>query len=217
VAPRLFRSQLDYLTRKGWQEISLADAAQRAVSDLEPEADEFAITFDDGYLSVYEHACPMLAGRNMTATIFVVADQIGGVNEWDRSAGDTKEPMMSGEQIRELAANGFEIGAHTLTHPRLTELDDERVAREISDSKHRLEDLIGSEVSSFSYPYGDCDERVIEAAVRAGYQRAVGTKLGVVARAGIFEIPRVNVRWNSFGGHLMRKIGRARHASGTDR
>ncbi len=214
VTPRLFRSQLDYLTRRGWEAISLTEAAQRLSDVNGPGADEFAVTFDDGYLSVYEHAIPALEERNVNATIFVVADQIDGINEWDRCAGDTKEPMMGADQIREVASMGFEIGAHTLTHPRLTGLDDERLVREIVDSKHRLEDLIGSQVSSFSYPYGDCDERVIAATVQAGFTRAVGTKLGVVSDVSIFEIPRINVRWNSFGWQLMRKIGRARRASG---
>lgn len=214
VAPGLLRSQLDYLTRRRWKAVSLVEAAQAPGAAEEPSANQFAVTFDDGYLSVYEHAIPALSEREMTATIFVVADQIDGINEWDRCAGDTKEPMMSADQIKEVASMGFEIGAHTLTHPRLTGLDDERLVREIVDSKHRLEDLIGSEVSSFSYPYGDCDERVIAATVQAGFARAVGTKLGVVREASIFEIPRVNVRWNSFGWQLMRKIGRARRASG---
>lgn len=214
MAPGLFRSQLDYLTRRVWRAVSLADAAQRLSVAHSPSENEFAITFDDGYLSVYEHAIPALEARKMTATIFVVADQIDGINEWDRCAGDTREPMMSADQIVDLASRGFEIGAHTLTHPHLTELDDERLVREIVDSKHRLEDLVGSEVSSFSYPYGDCDERVIAATVQAGFTRAVGTKLGILRDASIYEIPRVNVRWNSVGWQLMRKIGRARRASG---
>jgi len=109
---------------------------------------------------------------------------------------------------------GFEIGAHTVSHPRLTLLSDDQLEHEIVDSKHALEDIIGREVVSFSYPYGDRDERVIEAVKAAGYKYAVSTRLGAANLDGVFEIPRVNVRWNALGPLLMRKIRRARMASG---
>lgn len=210
VAPTLFRSQMDYLSSKGWAATNLDSVISEELSDI----DRFAITFDDGYLSVYEHAYPAMVERQMKATIYVVVDSIGGFNEWDRKAGDQSEQMMSAAQIKELSDAGFEIGSHTLTHPHLTELNNSDLDRELVESKSRLEDLIGREVKSFSYPYGNCDDRVIAAAIEAGYSNAVATRLGIVWKAGSFEIPRVNVRWNAFGPLLMKKIGRARRASG---
>ena len=121
---------------------------------------------------------------------------------------------MSVEQIREMAKSGFEIGSHTLTHPHLPDISVEQLTREIVDSKNRLEDILGGEVVSFSYPYGDYDDRVLAASIEAGYDYAVTTKLGIVGGNSIFEIPRVNVRWNAIGPLLMRKINRARRASG---
>lgn len=210
VAPNLFRSQLDYLSSKGWAAANLESVISNDLSDI----DRFAITFDDGYLSVYEHAYPALVEHQIKATIYVVVDSIGGLNEWDRKAGDQSEPMMSAEQIKELSNAGFEIGSHTLTHPHLTELNDSELKHELVESKNRLEDLIGKPVKSFSYPYGDCDDRVIASAIEAGYSNAVTTKLGIVWKSSAFEIPRVNVRWNAFGPMLMRKIGRAKRACG---
>jgi len=214
VSPRVLRWGLDGLRNRGWQCVSLGRCVELGRGEAD-EGDNFAITFDDGYLSVYERACPVLAERNMTATIYVVVDLLGGINEWDKRAGDTEEPVMSARQARELADAGFEIGSHTLTHPHLPGLDDDRLHAEIADSKHKLEDLIGREVTSFSYPYGNFDARVLAATAAAGYKNAVSTKLGaVVPGAGLFEIPRVNVRWNGFGWQLRRKIGRAARASG---
>ena len=210
VAPVLFNSQLNYLFVCGWQCESLSDI----LVDNKPQQDRFCVTFDDGYLSVYEHAYPALAARNMTATVYVVADSVGGINAWDRKAGDYEEPMMSAAQVREMSEAGFEIGSHTLTHPHLTDLDDNQLKQEIIDSKHKLEDIVGKEVVSFSYPYGDCDSRVISAVMDAGYKNAVSTKLGLVYNSSEFEVPRVNVRWNAVTPLLMRKIRRARQASG---
>ena len=215
VAPRLFSSELDYLSGRGWRGASLAELVDEPRSHVPGPQDQFCVTFDDGYLSVYQHACPALTQRNLTAAIYVVAGAVGGINEWDRAAGDQEEPMMSAGQIKELAAAGFEIGSHTMTHRRLTEAPDDKLREELIDSKHVLEDIIGKEVAAFSYPYGDYDSRVLEAVVAAGYKSAVTTKLGVlVPTTGIFEIPRVNVRWNAVGPLLMRKIKRARNASG---
>ena len=209
VCPGLFRSGLDYLTSKSWRAATLEDIVGNRC-----DGNQFAITFDDGYQSVYEHAYPAMVERHMTGTVYVVSGAIGGINEWDSRAGDTREPMMSTAQVREMSDAGFEIGAHTVSHPRLTLISDDQLEREIVDSKHALEDIIGREVVSFAYPYGDRDERVIEAVKAAGYKYAVSTRLGVANLDGVFEIPRVNVRWNALGWLLMRKIWRARRASG---
>lgn len=209
LTPGLFRSGLDYLTANGWRAAALEGIAAR-----ECEGDTFAITFDDGYLSVYEHAFPAMVERGMTGTVYVVSGAIGGINEWDRRAGDMREPMMSVDHVREMSDAGFEIGSHTVNHPHLTLIPDDQLEREIVDSKRALEDIIGKQVVSFAYPYGECDERVIEAVISAGYEYAVATKLGVAAAGGRFEIPRVNVRWNALGPLLMRKIRRAKRASG---
>ena len=213
VSPRVFGWGIDGLSSNGWQCAPLGECVEVGRS-AEARGNQFAITFDDGYLTVYERACPMLKERNMTGTIYVVVDALGGINEWDRRAGDQEEKMMSAAQARELADMGFEIGSHTLTHPHLSRLDDEQLICEISDSKHKLEDLIGREVVSFSYPYGDYDCRVLNAAMAAGYSNAMSTRLGtVVEGTSLFEIPRVNVRWNGFGWQLGRKIRRAIRAS----
>lgn len=213
VSPRVLAWGIDGLSRGGWRCISLDECIETGRGGGGQE-DNFAISFDDGYLSVYERACPMLKQRGMTATVYVVVDSLGGINEWDRRAGDQEEKMMSAAQARELADNGFEIGSHTLTHPHLPMLDDEQLTREIGDSKHKLEDLIGREVTSFSYPYGDYDGRVLNAAMAAGYENALSTRLGtIVEGTSLFEVPRVNVRWNGFGWQLGRKIQRAIRAT----
>ena len=148
VAPPLFRSQLGCLAAEGWEGISL----ERAITGPSDGRNTFALTFDDAYLSVYEHAFPVLVERGLTATLYVVVDSVGTVNQWDCQRGDCVERIMTLGQIREMADRGFEIGSHTLSHPHLTGLDDDRLRRELVDSKHRLEDLLGREVSSLSYP-----------------------------------------------------------------
>lgn len=211
VTPGLFKHQLDFLTRRGCENISL----QKITLNSETQENKFAITFDDGYLSVFEEACPILSSRNMTATIFTVTDVIGGINEWDHRRGDRSEPMMTAKQIVEISNAGFEIGSHTLSHPHLSELPEARLLHEVKDSKNKLEDIIQKPVVSFSYPYGDYNKRVIEIVKESGYKYATATRLGIIKQdVNEFEIPRINVRWNAIPLMLSRKIRRAQRASG---
>ena len=77
------------------------------------------------------------------------------------------------DQAREMDANGVEIGSHTLTHPILTNIGDERLVGELRDSKSRLEEVLGRRVDLFCYPNGDNDERVRREVAQAEYLAAV--------------------------------------------
>jgi peptidoglycan/xylan/chitin deacetylase (PgdA/CDA1 family) len=83
------------------------------------------------------------------------------------------------DQAREMDSSGVEIASHTLTHPILTLLDNERLRRELQDSRSRLEAMLGHEVRSFCYPNGNYDERVLREAERARYTCAVATVHGL--------------------------------------
>src|SRR5262249_26057966 len=86
------------------------------------------------------------------------------------------------DQAREMDANGVEIGSHTLTHPILTNVGDERLRREVRDSKSRLEEILGRQVDQLCYPNGDNDERVQCEVARAGYRAAVTVVNGLIQR-----------------------------------
>lgn len=136
------------------------------------------LTFDDGYEDFYWEVFPVLQRICWKATVFLVADRIGQFNEWDENISG-KRRLLSLEQIREMHRHGVQLGSHSLTHPFLTRLSDGDLRREVMDSKARLEDLIGSEVSCFAYPYGDVDLRVRGAVAEAGYKLAMTTQEGL--------------------------------------
>ncbi|HZF39326.1 MAG TPA: polysaccharide deacetylase family protein [Blastocatellia bacterium] len=76
-------------------------------------------------------------------------------------------------EAREMQANGIEIGSHTLTHPILTRVGDERLRLELQESRSRLEEVLRRRIEQFCYPNGDYDERVRSEVARAGYSVAV--------------------------------------------
>jgi peptidoglycan/xylan/chitin deacetylase (PgdA/CDA1 family) len=82
------------------------------------------------------------------------------------------------EQAREMDSSGLEVASHTLSHPILTNVTDEQLARELCESKERLQEILGHQVDSFCYPNGGHDGRVRRAVERAGYRSAVTTRPG---------------------------------------
>jgi peptidoglycan/xylan/chitin deacetylase (PgdA/CDA1 family) len=184
-----FRWQLDALARRGYRGVALRDLLDT------PSAPErcAVLTFDDGYRGVFQHALPALLSRAFSATVFVVADKVGGANDWD--AETPGEPLLSADEIRALHTAGVEVGSHGATHCPLTRLSDADLVREVAGSKATLERLTGVPVTSFCYPYGDFDDRVVGAVRAAGYRTAA------VIRGGIspdlsdpFRLKRVSVR-----------------------
>ncbi len=77
------------------------------------------------------------------------------------------------DEAREMQANGIEIGSHTLTHPILTRIGDERLKLELRESRSRLEEVFGRRIEHFCYPNGDHDDRVRHEVSQAGYRFAV--------------------------------------------
>src|SRR4029453_3086731 len=95
-----------------------------------------------------------------------------GIDSWLDGPYEGELRPMSWEQLGMLADAGWEIGSHTCSHPRLTSLSDEKLERELIDSRSTVTERLGRPCGTLAYPDGDHDERVVEAAPPAGSGRA---------------------------------------------
>jgi hypothetical protein len=110
--------------------------------------------------------------------------------------GSYPDQMMSDEQVRQLHRNGIEIGAHTVTHPILTETSASQVRVELAENKRYLETLVGEAVTSFAYPNGnpsrDYRREHVELVREAGFELAVTTAWGAATRStDPLQLPRI--------------------------
>jgi peptidoglycan/xylan/chitin deacetylase (PgdA/CDA1 family) len=174
VGRRRFRQQMEALDASGLPCLTMGET----LDAVRAGRAGYCVTFDDGFCNVFDHALPVLSARGLRSIQFIVAGLIGRDDAWDRAIGEPAQPLMDDAQIRDWLAAGQEIGAHTLTHPRLTQIPPERARAEIFDSKKRLEDRFGGPIKYFCYPYGDCDERVRDMVAEAGYEGATSTACG---------------------------------------
>jgi len=183
VRPGAFESQVRRLRAAGYRAVSLGDLRSHLRRKTTLPARSVVLTFDDGYLDNIEHAAPVLEAAGWSATVFVVTERLGGVNEWDLHAGDPPRRLMTWEDARRLDGTVFRFEPHTRTHPFLDRVDRTRAQDEILGSKKRLEDELGREAEAFSYPHGAYDDEA-EAVVRdAGFLAAV-TDVWGLNRAG---------------------------------
>jgi peptidoglycan/xylan/chitin deacetylase (PgdA/CDA1 family) len=170
-----FIRQLDLLQADGFT----AGSLDEAIAATGNPGRKFVITFDDGYCNVFENALPVLERYRFRAVQFIVANLIGGRNEWMLRKSDIPEPLMDRHQIQEWLACGHEIGSHSLNHPQLAKIPLTQARKEIVASKKRLEDLFSIPIRHFCYPSGSWNEAVRDLVAEAGYDTACTTAFGV--------------------------------------
>jgi peptidoglycan/xylan/chitin deacetylase (PgdA/CDA1 family) len=141
-----------------------------------------------------------------SATVFPIAGRLGGDNEWDPDG--PRKPLMTAEQVRQVAGQGMEIGSHGLRHVSLVSVSAAELARELGESRAALQEISGQEVAGFCYPYGHIDDRVIEAVRTAGY--GYGCAIWQSAITGPLALPRTFVGDNDSAARLLAKSARHR-------
>jgi peptidoglycan/xylan/chitin deacetylase (PgdA/CDA1 family) len=213
VRPQDLAEQLSALVRRGFRGATLTEALTAPRHTL-----TLVVTFDDAHRSVFELGRPILARMGLPGTIFVPTSYPGSgrLLDWDgyaRWLGTEHEhelACMDWDQLRELARDGWEIGSHSRSHPRLTQLHDDELESELRGSREDCEAAMGRRCVSVAYPYSDVDARVAAAAHGAGY--AIGATM---PRHAVLPLPllwpRVGVYHGENAAVVRRRAWRRAH------
>jgi len=218
VSSEKFRRHLAYLKKNGYTPITFRDIYQHWDMGADLPEKPVLITFDDGYKNNFETAYPILKEFGTRATIFTVVQTVGGDNEWHNSNSETRVPMVSWEELKILKNEGWEIGSHTMTHPRLLALDVNEAGVELEMSRRVIEEHLASAPPTFAYPYGNGEDSPImrDAVKKAGYRIAVGIHSSVWPLdrwvQSPYNLPRLFIRGdeNNLDFHLQLTRGRSR-------
>jgi peptidoglycan/xylan/chitin deacetylase (PgdA/CDA1 family) len=150
------RAVLADFTRRGYRPGTLPDAVAGLDGGSLPRGRRLVLTFDDGTHDFLDYALPVLQEFDFTATLFIVAGLVGRIRTWHMPGNSESLPpvrLLNAGQLRDLAATGFTVGSHTLTHPVLPTLAADQAMREIAGSRATLQSMLGRPVEWFAYPY----------------------------------------------------------------
>jgi peptidoglycan/xylan/chitin deacetylase (PgdA/CDA1 family) len=191
MPPATFRRHMDFLAKAGIPVVPL----DRAL--IQPGS--VAITFDDGFANLIDHAVPVLAEHNFPATIFLVTEYCGRQNNWPGQSYDKASvlPLMSWGQAAALTP-AITLGAHTVSHPDLTRIRPQECERELRECQHQIEQRLGRPARWLAYPYGSSSIEVQQIASHY-FDLAVGTTLRFLpaqpnpsARPNPMDLPRID-------------------------
>jgi peptidoglycan/xylan/chitin deacetylase (PgdA/CDA1 family) len=186
IRPEIFRSHIQSLADSGVSFVPLGSVQNSPGS--------VAITFDDGFRNLAEHAFPLLDRLHIPATVFVVSRYAGSRNEWPSqpASGVPRLPLLDWRELGNMPF-GVIAGAHTATHPHLTSLSASSSAAEIRESAEEIMARTGRWPSALAYPYGNVS-RAIASFASKYFDIAVGTELGFVERGSDrFALPRLDM------------------------
>lgn len=182
VKTETFQVQMDYLAGKGYQTVTLSEVVSSLQGGTVLPPKPIVLTFDDGYRDFYDNAYPILKAHNFRATLFVISQHVDG------------SAYVTWDQLREMAGSGLvTAGDHTLSHPSLPILTEEKLRDEILSAKNIIEERLGILVNTFSYPYGGVNgggEKILK---EAGFVAAVTTKRGLSCAKLPYELPRIRI------------------------
>ena len=174
VSPAAFRDQVHWLADH--QNLLDMEAAVAGGAGV-------AITFDDGYRDNLTEAAPILKDAGAPAAFFVVAGRLGG--RLDHDDGRTHADLMTWDEVLELEGMGFTIGAHTMTHRRLSSLSEGEQREEVAECWRILDERLHNAVRGFAYPFGsalDYTERTKVLVREAGFSYALSNRYGANGR-----------------------------------
>ena len=189
VAPSTFTAQVRLLAHAGYHAVTLGQVFAAWHGSATLPNHPIVLSFDDGYPQDISVALPVLRARHWPGVLNL---QVGNLIV---------------RKVKELLAAGWEVDAHTLTHPDLTHVDSARLWHEVNGSRVSIHHTYGIPVDFFCYPAGRYDATVVAAVRRAGYKGATTTQLGLARPSSDpYTLDRVRVSGGETATSLLAEL-----------
>jgi len=199
VSPDLFRAQMAALASEGCVALTMAQVAEHFRRSQPFPRRAVAITFDDGFENVLTEAAPVMVEHGFAGTVYAITGMVGRVTRWtDRGVPLPSLSLLTWLQLGELQAQGFEIGAHSVSHGFLTQYDPDALRHEVGDPQDAIFQNLSTLAETFAYPQGDYSRRVVAQVMSMGYITAVTVNQGrATLDSDRFTLPRLLVSNNT--------------------
>jgi peptidoglycan/xylan/chitin deacetylase (PgdA/CDA1 family) len=202
VPPAEFAAQVAALKRAGYHGVTLDQVGSAWTKGTPLPRKPIVLSFDDGYRSQYAKAMPELVRASWPGELNLQIDL------------PPSQGGLTASEVRAMIAAGWEVDAHTITHPDLTTLDAVALQREIAGSRRIIQHRFGAPVHWFCYPGGRYDPTVEAAVKRAGFVGATTTLPGWAMRSDDpYRLPRVRVDGGTSPDALLAEIASERAAA----
>jgi peptidoglycan/xylan/chitin deacetylase (PgdA/CDA1 family) len=189
-----FRAQVRWLADAGYEAVTLARVFDAWRGHATLPRSPIVLSFDDGYRSHVTAALPVLAARRWPGVLNLDLSNLAP--SWGVGVAG----------VRRLIRAGWEIDAHSLTHPDLSSLSGKALVREVSGSRREIGRLFGVVPRFFCYPAGRYDAEAVAAVKAAGFDGATTTELGLARPTTPFALARIRVDRGDGVAGLARKL-----------
>lgn len=186
ITPERFDEHIATLLKNGYTPISFEDVYNASQGKFSMPKKPVIISFDDGYLTNYTYAFPIIKKYKVKTTIFIVAKTVGQT---------TGNPHFTWEQAKIMQQSGLvNIHSHTYSHDYLTDLDSFQLERELRLSRYLIEKNLGTKCDILAFPFGSYNQNIVNSAHKAGYNvlAQVG-ETGTNTVAGVKTKPFVRI------------------------
>jgi peptidoglycan/xylan/chitin deacetylase (PgdA/CDA1 family) len=190
---KVFAAQMRALAKRGYHGVTLAQVDDYWRRGYALPSKPIVVSFDDGYLSHYTHARPVLSALGWPGVLNL---EVNNVRPGDLTA----------KQVRALLAAHWEVDSHTITHPDLPTLPDAQLRQELVDSRAYIRRHFGVPANYFCYPAGRFDARVVAAVKAAGYKAATTTQPGLASPRARFTLNRIRIDGQDGVAGLLTKL-----------
>jgi peptidoglycan/xylan/chitin deacetylase (PgdA/CDA1 family) len=198
----VFAAQMKALAKRGYHGVTLGQVDDYWRHGYALPSKPIVISFDDGYLSHYTHAMPVLKALHWPGVLNL---EVNNVRPGDLTAS----------QVRGLIAAGWEVDSHTISHPDLRTVSDSQLRQELVGSRNYLRKHFHVPASFFCYPAGRYDSRVEAAVKAAGYRAATTTQPGYASPKSLFTLNRIRVDGQDGVSGLLRNLSDPNSLGGT--